>query len=152
MDPDSGARARRATGRQPAPEEKGRIVMERKTVLTEQAPAPIGPYVQAVMAGESLYISGQLGIDMQTGEMPAGVAEQAECSLKNLCAILTAEGMSTANLVKTTIFLTDMGNFAAVNEVYAKYFDGAFPARSCVAVAALPKGGLVEIEAVAVRG
>ncbi|MBC2870904.1 RidA family protein [Acetanaerobacterium sp. MSJ-12] len=126
--------------------------MERKTVLTEQAPAPIGPYVQAVMAGESLYISGQLGIDMQTGEMPAGVAEQAECSLKNLCAILAAEGMSTANLVKTTIFLTDMGNFAAVNEVYAKYFDGAFPARSCVAVAALPKGGLVEIEAVAVRG
>ena len=104
------------------------------------------------MAGERLYISGQLGIDMQTGEMPAGVAEQAECSLKNLCAILAAEGMSTANLVKTTIFLTDMGNFAAVNEVYAKYFDGAFPARSCVAVAALPKGGLVEIEAVAVRG
>ena len=123
--------------------------MNRKTVFTAQAPAPIGPYVQAVRAGETLYISGQLGIDMQTGEMPADVAAQAECSLKNLCAILDAEGLRTANLVKTTIFLTDMGNFAAVNEVYAKYFDGDFPARSCVAVAALPKGGLVEIEAVA---
>ncbi len=121
----------------------------RKIIFTENAPAPIGPYVQAVQVNDTVYISGQLGIDMETGELGDCVVCQAENSLKNMVAILDEAGLTTDNIVKTTIFLDDMANFAAVNEVYAKYFGEAFPARSCIQVAGLPKGAKVEIEAVA---
>ena len=123
----------------------------RKVIFTEKAPAPIGPYVQAVQVDNTLYISGQLGIDMETGEMGDCVVCQTRNSLKNMVAILEDAGMTTDNIVKTTIFLDDMGNFGAVNEVYAQFFGEAFPARSCVQVAALPKAAKVEIEAVACK-
>ena len=123
----------------------------RKLIFTEKAPAPIGPYVQAVQVDNTLYISGQLGIDMETGEMGDCVICQTTNSLKNMVAILEEAGMTTDNIVKTTIFLDDMGNFGAVNEVYAKFFGEAFPARSCVQVAALPKAAKVEIEAIACK-
>ena len=123
----------------------------RKVIFTEKAPAPIGPYVQAVQVDDTLYISGQLGIDMETGEMGDCVVCQATNSLKNMVAILEEAGMTTDNIVKTTIFLDDMNNFGAVNEVYAKFFGESFPARSCVQVAALPKAAKVEIEAVACK-
>ena len=123
----------------------------RKVIFTEKAPAPIGPYVQAVQVDNTLYISGQLGIDMETGEMGDCVVSQTRNSLKNMVAILEEAGMTTDNIVKTTIFLDDMGNFGAVNEVYAQFFGEAFPASSCVQVAALPKAAKVEIEAVACK-
>ena len=123
----------------------------RKVIFTEKAPAPISPYVQAVQVDNTLYISGQLGIDMETGEMGDCVVCQTRNSLKNMVAILEEAGMTTDNIVKTTIFLDDMGNFGAVNEVYAQFFGEAFPARSCVQVAALPKAAKVEIEAVACK-
>lgn len=123
-----------------------------QAVRSDRAPAPIGPYSQAVLAGNELFCSGQIALDPQNGEMASGgVAEQAEQALRNLGAVLEAGGMSYADVVKTTIFLVDMNDFAAVNEVYAKYFDAAKPARSTVAVAALPKGARVEIEAIAKR-
>ena len=122
----------------------------KKIVSTEKAPAAIGPYSQAVQVGEFLYTSGQIPLDPKTGAMAeGGVAEQAKQSLENLKAILEAAGYSTADVVKTTVFITDMGNFGAVNEVYAKYFEKDPPARSCVAVKTLPKDALVEIEVVA---
>ena len=123
-----------------------------KTKLESQAaPAAIGPYSQGILAGDAAYISGMLGIDPATGELKEGVEAQAEQGLLNLEAVLKEAGLSTANVVKTTVFLTDMGAFAAVNAIYAKHFSAPFPARSCVQVTALPKGGLFEIEAVAVR-
>ncbi len=126
--------------------------MEKEVIHTEKAPAAIGPYVQAVKANGLLFVSGQLGIDMTTGEIPGDVVAQAQCSLKNLGAILSAAGLDTASVVKTTIFLTDMADFAVVNKVYGDFFQGNYPARSTVAVAALPKGAQVEIECVAVLG
>ena len=123
----------------------------KQIISTTSAPGAIGPYSQAVYAGNTLYVSGQLGADPVSGELSEGVTAQAEGSLRNMKAILAAAGMDTDCVVKTTVFLTDMNNFAAVNAVYSKAFDGAYPARSCVAVAALPKGALVEIECVAVR-
>jgi 2-iminobutanoate/2-iminopropanoate deaminase len=121
-------------------------------VNTEAAPAPVGPYSQAVRAGNMLYVSGQMAIDPTSSEIarPSDVTAQTERVLDNLAAILDAAGASLASVAKTTIFLTDMANFAAVNEVYARRFGAALPARSCVAVLALPNpDALVEIEAVA---
>jgi 2-iminobutanoate/2-iminopropanoate deaminase len=125
--------------------------MKREIMSTAKAPAAIGPYSQAVMAGETLYCSGQLGIDPATGKLEEGVEAQARRSLANLGAILEAAGLAFKDVVKTTIFLADMADFQAVNAIYASSFPGDYPARSTVQVAALPKGGRVEIEAVAVR-
>jgi 2-iminobutanoate/2-iminopropanoate deaminase len=119
-------------------------------IRTDKAPAPIGPYSQAILAGNELFCSGQIAIDPATGELTGNDAPtQAEQVLKNLGAVLEAVGMDYANVVKTTIFLVNMNDFAAVNAVYAKYFDASKPARSTIAVAALPKGALVEIDAIA---
>ncbi|MBC3795643.1 RidA family protein [Acetobacterium tundrae] len=123
--------------------------MGKKIINTEKAPAAIGPYVQAIAANGTLYVSGQLGINMETGEIPVGVADQARCSLKNMSAILSEAGIDYKSVIKTTIFLTDMGDFGTVNEVYGEFFQGENPARSCVAVKALPKDGKVEIECIA---
>ena len=121
-----------------------------KTILnTAAAPKAIGPYSQAVGTEALLYTSGQLGIDPTTGKLVDGVEAQAQQAMRNLGAILEARGLSYANIIKTTIFLASMADFSAVNAVYASYFSGDFPARSCVQVAALPLGGLVEIECIA---
>lgn len=122
--------------------------MERKTIQTKDAPAAIGPYSQAVQAGDFLFCSGQLGIDPGTGNLAEGVRLQAQWALKNVQALAQAAGASLSSIVKTTIFLANMSDFAVVNEVYASFFTGALPARSTVQVAGLPKGGLVEIEAI----
>lgn len=121
----------------------------KEIIATEKAPGAIGPYVQAVKVNGTVYCSGQLGIDMETGMLAETVADQAHCAMKNIGAILTAAGMDYGNVVKTTIFLADMADFAAVNEVYKSYFGESYPARSCVQAAALPKGGKLEIECIA---
>ena len=122
-------------------------------VHTETAPAAIGPYSQAVDSGAGLvFVSGQLPIDPSTGAFPQGdVAVQTRQSLTNAKSILDAAGLGLENVVKTTVFLADMGDFAAMNEVYAQFFSAPFPARSAVAVKTLPKGALVEIECIAAR-
>ena len=118
-------------------------------ITSKNAPSAIGPYSQAITVNNMVYTSGQISLIPETGEMvEGGIREQAEQVIKNLKAVLTAAGSDLAHVVKTTCFLTDMGDFAAFNEVYAGYFTGK-PARSCVAVLALPKGARVEIEAVA---
>lgn len=123
-----------------------------QAVRSENAPAPIGPYSQAVAAGSELFCSGQIALDPASGELVGtDAAAQAQQALRNLGAVLQAGGMSYDDVVKTTIFLVDMNDFSAVNEVYAACFDTAKPARSTVAVAALPKGARVEIEAIAKR-
>jgi 2-iminobutanoate/2-iminopropanoate deaminase len=126
--------------------------MNRQTINTDKAPAAIGPYAQANRIGDLLYTSGQIPLDPATGELvAAGIEEQTARALDNLKAVVEAGGGSMANVVKTTVFLQDMGDFAKMNEVYARYFTGGtLPSRSAVAVAALPKGALVEIEAVAI--
>lgn len=124
-----------------------------KPIQTEKAPAAIGPYSQAIDSGTGLvFVSGQLPIDPATGAFPqGGVQEQTRQSLTNAKAILEAAGIGLQNVVKTTVFLADMGDFAAMNEVYAQFFSTPFPARSAVAVKTLPKGALVEIECIAAR-
>ena len=122
-----------------------------QTITAPNAPAAVGPYCHAKLAGNTLYTSGQLGLIPATGELPQGVEAQATQALDNLMAVLSAAGMEAADVVKTTVFLADMNDFAAINAIYAKYFSGEAPARSCVQVAALPKGALFEIEAVAVK-
>lgn len=118
-------------------------------IQTEKAPAAIGPYSQAVKAGDFLYISGQIPIDPATGEIVAGdIQAQTNQCMKNLQAICEAVGVTLDNIVKTTIFITDLNNFAKVNETYGKYFADNAPARACVEVSALPKNVSVEIEAV----
>lgn len=124
--------------------------MNKTVIHTDNAPAAIGPYVQGISTGSMVYTSGQLGIDMSTGKLAEGVEAQAHASMKNLGEILKQAGVSYANVVKTTVFVQDLGDFATVNKIYESYFDGNFPARSCVEVAKLPMGALVEIEAVAV--
>jgi 2-iminobutanoate/2-iminopropanoate deaminase len=124
----------------------------RTAVETTAAPAAIGPYSQAIRKGDLVITAGQIGTDPASGELVEGVAEQAERALLNLTAILDAAGTTPERVIKTTIFLADMGDFAAVNEVYARHFSAPYPARSTVAVAALPKGALVEIEAIAAAG
>lgn len=126
--------------------------MEKKVVFTSEAPAAIGPYSQAIAVGNTLYTSGQLGIDPHTGELCSGVEAQARQALMNLGAILQSYSMNYAHIVKTTVFLTDLKDFAAVNAIYQTFFPDSPPARSCIQVSALPKGGLVEIECVAVKG
>ena len=123
-----------------------------RAVRTGKAPAPIGPDSQAIAAGPELFCSGQVAIDPQTGELAgADAAAQAHQALRNLGEVLQAAGMNYADVVKTTVFLVNMNDFAAVNEAYAEYFDVSKPARSTVAVAGLPKGALVEIDAIARR-
>lgn len=122
-----------------------------KTITAVNAPAAVGPYCHAKLAGNTLYTSGQLGLVPATGELPQGVEAQAKQALDNLVAVLDAAGMTCADVVKTTVFLADIKDFAAINTIYADYFTGEAPARSCVQVAALPKGALFEIEAIAVR-
>ena len=119
-----------------------------KTIATENAPAAIGPYVQGVDLGNMIITSGQIPVNPADGTVPEGIAAQAEQSCKNVGAILEAAGSGYDKVIKTTCFLADMGDFAAFNEVYAKYFTSK-PARSCVAVKSLPKGVLCEIEAIA---
>ena len=122
-----------------------------KTIASPAAPAAVGPYCQAKLCGDTLYTSGQLGLDPAAGKLAEGGIEgQAHQSLKNLGAILKESGMDYSDVVKTTCFLADIADFAAFNEVYARYFTSK-PARSCVAVKALPKGALCEIEAIAVK-
>ena len=122
-----------------------------KTVIsTPNAPGAIGPYSQAIKVGELLFLSGQLGIDPKTGEITGDVAAQTKQALTNAKAILEAAGSAMDKVIKTTVFLSDIGNFAAMNEIYGTFFtEGSYPARSVFEVAALPKGGLVEIELVA---
>ena len=125
--------------------------MKKSVISTPNAPAAVGPYAQGWTAGDFVLTSGQLGLDPVSGQLPAGIAAQAEQSCRNVAAVLEAAGASLQDVVKTTCFLADMGDFAAFNEVYARYFPTK-PARSCFAVKGLPKGGLCEIEAVAVKG
>ena len=122
----------------------------KKVICSEKAPGAIGPYSQAIEANGMVFVSGQLPIDAATGVMPDGVEAQARQSLENIKHILEAAGLTMADIVKT-VFLQDMSLFAGMNGVYATYFDGAFPARSAVAVKALPKDALVEIECIAAR-
>ncbi len=123
-----------------------------KAISTTNAPAAIGPYSQAIEANGTVYVSGQLPIVPETGEFAeGGIKAEERQSLTNMKNILEAEGLSMKNVVKVTVLLADMANFAAVNEVYAEFFEAPYPARSAFAVAALPKGGNIEIEAIAVR-
>lgn len=124
-----------------------------KPIVTSAAPAAIGPYSQAIEVNGFVYASGQLPIDPATGTFPeGGVQEQTRQSLLNVKAILEEAGLTLANVVKTTVYLADMGDFAAMNEIYSQFFSQPFPARSAVAVKALPKGALVEVEVIAARG
>ena len=121
-----------------------------KKINTEKAPGAIGPYSQAVEIDQLVYTSGQLGIDPATGELAQGVEAQTRQSLENVKAILAEAGLGMESIIKTLVFVQSMGDFAAVNKIYAEYINGdVLPARSCVEVGALPKGGLVEIEVVA---
>ena len=121
-----------------------------ETIIAPKAPAALGPYSAAIKVGELIFTSGQIPADPATGELaPGGIAQQTEQSLKNLSAVLEAAGSGLDKVIKTTCFLTDMADFAAFNAAYGKYFSEHKPARSTVAVKALPKGALVEIECVA---
>ncbi len=122
-----------------------------QAVNTHRAPAAIGPYSQGVLNNNILFVSGQLGIDPGTGEMPAGFAEQANLVFANIKAILEAAGMGFPHIVKVTVFLKDMGNFAALNEIYARNFSTPYPAREAIEVARLPKDGQIEISVIAMR-
>jgi 2-iminobutanoate/2-iminopropanoate deaminase len=124
----------------------------KKVILTKNAPAPIGPYSQAVMMGNTLYCSGQIPIDPANGQVFTGdIKGQAELVMKNIEAVLREAGLGFQHVVKTTIFLTSMSDFASVNEIYGKYFVELPPARSTIAVAGLPKGVNVEIEVLAIK-
>jgi 2-iminobutanoate/2-iminopropanoate deaminase len=126
--------------------------MQRERISTSSAPAAIGPYSQAIASGDHVFASGQVALDPATGQLIEGdVQAQTRRALENLSAVLQAAGSSLANVVKTTVFLTSMSNFAPMNEVYAEYFTDEPPARSTVAVAELPRNALVEIEAIALR-
>lgn len=123
----------------------------KKVIVSEKAPGAIGPYSQAIEANGLVFVSGQLPIDAITGEMAVSIEEQTRQSLENMKYILAAAGLTMENVVKTTVFLSDMAAFADMNKVYATYFDGSFPARSAFAVKELPKGASVEIECIAAR-
>lgn len=125
--------------------------MSRQAISTGGAPGAIGPYSQAVRSGDMVFCSGQLGLDPVTGELADGVEAQAERALRNLESVLDAAGLGFDDVVRTTIFLADINDFAAVNAVYGRHMPDPPPARSTVQVAALPKGGLVEIDAIARR-
>lgn len=126
--------------------------MEKKVLHTEKAPAAIGPYSQAIEVNGFVFASGQIPIDPATGEMvQGGVQEQTRQALTNASEVMKAAGLDLSHVVKTTVFLADMNDFAAMNEVYATFFSAPFPARSAVAVKALPEGALVEVECIAVK-
>jgi 2-iminobutanoate/2-iminopropanoate deaminase len=118
-------------------------------LATDSAPAAIGPYSQAVRAHRFVFCSGQLGLDPATGELVAGTEAQVERAMRNVRALLEAGGATMRDVVKTTIYLADMGDFAAVNAIYAHHFEEPYPARSTVAVASLPRGGRIEIDVIA---
>ena len=121
----------------------------KKTIYTKNAPAPVGPYSQAIIADKTLYCSGQIGINPQTGAMPESLKEQTLQIMQNIDALLKEAGYSYSDVIKTTCFLSDIANFSSFNEIYAKYFTSN-PARSCVE-AKLPKGALVEVEVIAFK-
>ena len=123
-----------------------------KSIVTSKAPAAIGPYSQGKDIGTLVFTSGQLPINMETGNMETEIKAATKASLENVKAILEEAGLTMSDIVKTTVFISDMENFGQMNEVYATFFGESAPARSCVQVARLPKDALVEIEAVAVRG
>ncbi len=122
----------------------------KKVICTDKAPAAIGPYSQAIQVGSLTITSGQLPINPGTGEFPDGIEAQTRQSLENCKSVLAAAGITMDQVIKTTVFLSDMDNFTAMNEVYAQFFSGACPARSAVEVSRLPKDALVEIECIAV--
>ena len=125
--------------------------MTHQAIATSGAPAAIGPYSQAIAATDLVFCSGQLGLDPLTGQMVDGVESQADRAMRNLAAVLDAAGCGFADVVRTTIYLADMADFGAVNGVYGRFMPDPPPARSTFAVGALPKGGLVEIDAIALR-
>ena len=122
-----------------------------KVLSTEKAPAAIGPYSQGLVNGDIVFVSGQIPVDPQTGKIAETIEEQTAQSLSNIANILAENGMTMANVIKTSVFLADLADFAKMNEVYASRFQEPFPARSCVQVAAIPKGCKVEIECIAVK-
>lgn len=123
----------------------------KQVISTDKAPAAIGPYSQAIKVNGMVYTSGQIPVNPATGAIPEGPVEQARQALENLKNLLEEAGSGMNHVVKTTVFIKDMNDFAKINEVYATFFEGAFPARSCVEVARLPKDVLVEVEAVAIE-
>ena len=125
--------------------------MEKKIIATDKAPAAIGPYSQAIEAGGFVFASGQIPVDPSTGNIPDGIEAQAKQALTNVRNLMEASGLSMDNIVKTSVFIKDMNDFAKVNEVYATFFESDFPARSCVEVARLPKDVLIEVEVIAAR-
>ena len=125
--------------------------MEKKVIATNKAPAAIGPYSQAIEVNGMIYTSGMIPVIPETGEIVEGIENQARQALTNVKNLLEAAGSSMDRVVKTTVFIKDMNDFAAVNSVYATFFTGSFPSRSCVEVARLPKDVLIEMEAVALR-
>ena len=122
-----------------------------RSVSTGSAPAAIGPYSQAVECNGAVFVSGQLPVDPMTGEMPDTPAEQARRALENVRAIVESSGCTMADCVKVTIYLTDLSAFAQVNEVYKEFFAEPYPARSCMEVSSVPKGAMLEIDAIAIR-
>lgn len=120
-----------------------------KVIATANAPAAIGPYSQALIIGNLIFTSGQVGIDPATGKLLEGLEAQAHQAFKNIAAILDASGTDMSKVVKTTVFIKDMNDFGKVNEIYAKYFTEPFPARSCIEIARLPKDALIECEVIA---
>lgn len=126
--------------------------MKKRVILSKAAPAPVGPYSQGIESGGFIFLSGQIPMDAQTGALvEGGISSQAEAVMENIGKLLEREGMSFENIVKSTIFITDMSAFPKVNEIYSSYFKGDYPARSTVEVSALPKGALVEIEVIAAK-
>ncbi|RKZ00537.1 MAG: RidA family protein [Candidatus Hydrothermota bacterium] len=125
--------------------------MAKKKIVSSKAPSAIGPYSQAIEVDGFVFTAGQIGIDPQTGQLVDGIEAQAERALMNIKAVLEAAGCTMNDVVKTTIFMVDIADFPKVNAIYEKFFDEPYPARSTVAVAALPKGALIEIEVVARR-
>ncbi len=123
-----------------------------KAVATDKAPKAAGPYSQAVVHDGLVYVSGQIPVDPATGSVPEGMAAQAEQALKNLSAVLEAAGSGTGRALKVTVFISDMSQFAAVNEVYARFFAEPYPARTCVESPHLPKGVMIEIDAIGIVG
>lgn len=125
--------------------------MAKKVIATERAPKAIGPYAQGWTVDKMVFTSGQLGIDSETGRLAEGIEAQTHAAIKNVQAILKESGSDLKDIVKTTVFVQNLDDFAVVNEVYGNYFQEPYPARSCVQVAKLPMGGLVEIECIVVK-
>lgn len=125
--------------------------MSKQVIIAPNAPAAIGPYSTATQFGNTVYVSGQLPTDPLTGAIPDGICAQTKQSLQNIKAVLEAAGLSMNDVMKTTVFLSDINNFSAMNEIYATFFEAPYPARAAFQVAALPKGALVEIEVIAAK-